>query len=308
MGRCNIQSAHISIIIPTYKRAQLLRNCLELLVPQLSPGCPIEVLVCDDASDDETRQMLESDFPTIRWLRGPSRGPAANRNMGAMQAAGNWLVFLDDDCLPGVSFVSSYCEAMDNLDEECFVALEGPTFQSEVPPSLMWIAPSNPHGGNNISCNFAISRWAFEKVGRFDERYPTAAFEDTEFFARLRAMNGKINFVANAYVRHPLRRVKNPLALAKNWEGKVIYSLDQGISPTTIYWRLPWHVLRVIQSRFRKQQMSIENAHAACLFFAEWLYVLRLTPRWVGKWSKKPRSAFWKKHVSEHGSVPKYSF
>jgi hypothetical protein len=96
--------------------------------------------------------------------------------------------------------------------------------------------------------------------------------------------------------------------LAKRWEGKLIYAYDQGASPFRLVWNMPWHALRIIQWRLGTQKMSCEKLWAAWLFLQEWLWVVWLTPGWVRKWSKRPRSRFWQEHVAEHGPVAKYGF
>ena len=87
----------VSIIIPTCNRADELHDCLARLIPQLPSDGSTTVFVCDDGSDAATKSMVGEKFPMVRWNQGPRRGPATNRNFGARQADGDWLIFLDDD-------------------------------------------------------------------------------------------------------------------------------------------------------------------------------------------------------------------
>jgi len=187
-------------------------------------------------------------------------------------------------------------------------AVQGPTIRSSSPTSLLWEAPHNPLGESHISANFMISKQSFVDSGGFDERFPTPAHEDTEFFNRFECKGGKVFFAADAIVQHPLRHVPSSRKLASRWEGKVLMALDQGASPVSILYRLPWHVLRVIQSRFINQPLSFDNLKAGYLFFNEWLIVLFMTPRWTAKWSRQPRSIFWNDYVLRNGPVPKHGF
>jgi len=251
--------------------------------------------------------MVEREFPGVTYHAGPRRGPAANRNAAARQADADWLIFLDDDCVPQDGWLQSYRNAMD-VEPDAFLALEGRTLREVEPPSLLWEAPHNPEGGILISCNFAMPVASFRDAGAFDERYPGAAFEDTEFAARFHAKGGQVLFIPGATVIHPLRRCPNARKLAGRWEGKVVYGLDQGAPPFLVRFWLPWHVGRVIQSRFRGKAWSWENLKAACLFTVEWLWVCWLTPGWVSRWSRQRRSPFWITHVESQGHVPKYGF
>lgn len=60
---------------------------------------PLEVLVCDDGSTDDSEARVRAvDDPRVRWLTGPRGGrPAIPRNRGIAAARGEWLAFLDSD-------------------------------------------------------------------------------------------------------------------------------------------------------------------------------------------------------------------
>ena len=84
----------ISVVIPTCERPQLIAKCLANLT-----GAD-EIIVSDDSRTDRTWKLIRDQFPGVKWVRGPQRGPAANRNFGASQASGDWVAFVDDDCIP----------------------------------------------------------------------------------------------------------------------------------------------------------------------------------------------------------------
>lgn len=296
----------ISIIIPTFQRPADLRICLGAILPQLPPDDSVEVLVCDDGRDLTTQMMVKKDFPSFYWLQGPQRGPAANRNLGVREAKGEWLIFVDDDCIPATQWLAAYLAAIPEAPP--MLAFEGATWRMGNPPSLLWEAPHNPRGGALISCNFAIRKADFLIVGKFDERYPVAAFEDTEFEARFVSQQGKIKFLSEARVDHPLRPLPASRKLAKRWEGRIIFAFDQGASNFRVLWGLPWHVFRVIQSRFKGQPPSLKNAVALFYFIQEWFWVLILTPQWAIKWGAGTRSHFWTSHTANGNKIPKYGF
>ncbi|MCB1277981.1 glycosyltransferase [Prosthecobacter sp.] len=296
-----------SIIIPTCNRTGDLRRCIEKLIPQLPEDGSVELIVTDDGSSHATHDMIFSSYPMITWIQGPRLGPAANRNRGALTAQGEWLIFVDDDLLPGPNFVTAYLCAMQSASKQLCV-LEGSTTRPTSPPSLLWEAPENvqAHGHLACSCNFAIRAGTYRIMGGFDERYSGGVYaEDTDLSARLLRAGYQVQFVEDAGAVHPIRHVPDAAKLAKRWEGKVIFAFDQGASAFTVGWRLPWHALRVIQSRFRHQPWTRENIRAALLFFGEWFFVLISTPAWVSKWSEAPRSSFWSTSAVR---VPKFGF
>ena len=92
-------SFRLSVIIPTYNRAPLVRAAVDSALRQSVP--PHEVLVCDDGSTDDTAALLRqvfADVPKVKVLSLPHSGlPAVARNAGIAAASGEWLGFLDSD-------------------------------------------------------------------------------------------------------------------------------------------------------------------------------------------------------------------
>ncbi|SRR5258705_6787295 len=287
----------VSIIIPTCNRTTELRDCLSSLLPQVPSDGSTTVLVCDDGKDGKTKAMMNQEFPMVQWNEGPRRGPAANRNFGARQADGDWLIFLDDDCNPRPGFLAAYFKQMELLGNDARVALEGATFRTVANPSLLWEAPHNPDGGVLISCNFAMPRRLFIECGTFDERYPAANFEDTEFDIRVRIKGVKVIFVRDAAVDHPLRPLPEAAKLARRWESRVVSTYEFGASTAQVIWHLPRHIALVILSRFRGRKLDRDNLKAAWVMFKEFLLTLWYLPGWLRKHQGVPRSPFWTEQI-----------
>ena len=296
-----------SLIIPTCNRPADLRRCLELLAPQIPADGSVELIVTDDGADEQAREIIAQVLPAAKWLRGPRRGPASNRNAASKTASGEWLIFLDDDCQPTPNCLSAYLVSIREAGAACCV-IEGATRREPEPPSLLWEAPQTlkNYGHLTCSCNFAIRACTFHQLGGFDERYLGGVYaEDTDLSARLSRAGYQMDFATKALVIHPIRPMPAADKLARRWEGKVIFAFDQGATALTVMWRMPWHALRVIQSRFRGQRWSRDNMRAVFRFAAEWFHVLVSTPGWVRKWSTAPRSSFWQ---VGGGRVRKFGF
>jgi GT2 family glycosyltransferase len=300
---------HISIIIPTCRRISDLERCLEELVPQLPTDESCELIITDDGKVSDTKKALESKFPVVSWIQGPRRGPAANRNHGAKISQGDWLIFLDDDIIPRKDYLAAIKFATHYYLE--YDIFEGQILNERPVPSLLWEAPFNNEDLPQLTCSasFCIRASTFFQCGGFDERYGSGVYaEDVEFAARLLAIGVRKKFLPEASVIHPIRRRPGPWRLARRWEGMCIMGHDQGATWFRITWNLPWHALRVIQSRFRGKKWSTDNLKAALLFTGELLCVLVLAPRWAAKWSKTKRSSFWTSWVASHGPAAKYGF
>lgn len=82
----------VSVIVPTYNSASTLDPCLSSVKSQTYPD--VEIIVVDNYSKDATREIAKKYRARI-FLKGPER--SAQRNFGAKQAKGKYLIFLDSD-------------------------------------------------------------------------------------------------------------------------------------------------------------------------------------------------------------------
>jgi glycosyltransferase involved in cell wall biosynthesis len=109
--RDSSKNVSVSVIVPTYNSARNLPACLEALRKQKYPN--IEVLVIDNYSNDETRQICETFKTKIILHRGT---PAAARNAGIAHSTGNFVLFVDSDQQLGDSVIEncvSLCTTQD---------------------------------------------------------------------------------------------------------------------------------------------------------------------------------------------------
>ena len=164
------------------------------------------MIVADDSPNGEAR-VVTGTFPWTRYIAGPKRGPAANRNHGAAQVRGAWLVFVDDDCVPDRNWLEGFFFRIQQ--EPTIRVWEGRVYADRERQSCFETAPLNESGGYLWSCNFAIERAAFERAGGFDERFRHAAMEDVELRLRLDQARVPIGFCPEAAVMHPWRAERN---------------------------------------------------------------------------------------------------
>jgi glycosyltransferase involved in cell wall biosynthesis len=87
----------VSVIIPTWNRADTLKRAVVSVLNQTYPVT--EILVCDDGSTDNSKQViLELNDARIKWCGGARAGmPSVPRNRGIAASKGEWLAFLDSD-------------------------------------------------------------------------------------------------------------------------------------------------------------------------------------------------------------------
>jgi GT2 family glycosyltransferase len=209
----------LSVIIPTCHRNQDLILCVEALRPEnQQTHVAYEVIVTDDGRRSSAEEIVRQQYPWARWCPGPQQGPASNRNSGARKASGQWVLFLDDDCIPVSSWISAYSAAIRSFPEYSLFegqTIGGPNSRTRSDHE----SPLNLQGGLLWSCNFCINRQLFLDVGGFDENFPVAYMEDTDLQFRLKERGHTSKFVADACVQHPWRPRKGAyfcVAMAKS--------------------------------------------------------------------------------------------
>ena len=90
----------LSVIIPTRERAERLARCLVSILQAQYPADRREVIVVDnDPRTAATRDLIERSFPGVRYVRENAPGSASARNRGVEHAAGELVVFTDDDVI-----------------------------------------------------------------------------------------------------------------------------------------------------------------------------------------------------------------
>lgn len=105
--------AKISVIIPAYNTGYYIENCLMSVIDK---QMKTEIIVVDDGSTDNTKQIVESlkkGYDNITFLQQEHKGPSSARNAGLDIAQGEYIAFLDsDDTLVPYSLKRLYAKAI----------------------------------------------------------------------------------------------------------------------------------------------------------------------------------------------------
>jgi len=192
----------ISVVIPTYNRLPILRQCLEALERQIlePPLQHYEVVLVDDGSTDDTVHWLDvhaTAFPHLRLIRQQHGGPAEGRNRGVHAARGDVIVFIDSDLVVTPSFLLCHARALERSwrqrgDRLCF------TYGAVINTANFDDPTSEPHKPTDHSWayfatgNVAIDRELLERAGLFDTAFRLYGWEDLELGERLRQMGVRL--------------------------------------------------------------------------------------------------------------------
>ena len=196
----------VAVVVATHRRAHLLPRLLVALTTQRDT-VPYEVVVVDDASDDDTSQVLTAlaaDAPIpVRLLRLPrNRGPAAARNAGWRATSATRIAFTDDDCVPDSGWLAALTAALDRADLVQGRTLPDP--QQPVGPFSRTLQVEQEDGLYQ-TCNVAYRRETLEAAGGFDEAFRNPAGEDTDLAWRAIERGARTAFSAAALVHHDVR-------------------------------------------------------------------------------------------------------
>lgn len=199
-------SVQVSVVVPTFRRDDLLRACLERLLDQSLEPAQYEVIVCDDGPGESTRQLVESfqrnADPGLLYIPiTATQGPAGARNRGWQAARGSIVAFTDDDCLPDRNWLSAGLAAMAEAD-----AVTGRTFVP-VPdrPTDYERDVAGLATAEFITANCFVRRSALQRVGGFDERFTSAWREDSDLHFSLLESGFRVIRAEQAVVVHPIR-------------------------------------------------------------------------------------------------------
>ncbi len=113
-------ASFFSVVIPTYNRADLLRQALDSVFRQ--DFANFEVIVVDDGSTEDLSKLVAGYGSRTRFLRQANAGPSAARNNGLDAATGEYVAFLDSDDVWFPWTLSTYHDAIVNHRSPAFVA------------------------------------------------------------------------------------------------------------------------------------------------------------------------------------------
>ncbi len=271
-----MSSPRFSVVIPTCRRPDTLRACLDRLAPgaqDLPPG-DYEVIVTDDGVPTVEKLVSEA-YPWAKWTQGPRKGPAANRNHGAAQASGAWIVFTDDDCIPSPGWLAAFAAALKPEVE----VYEGRTVSDRPRRTPFEYAPENRDGGFLWSCNLILSRKAFSQLGGFDPGFPFPQLEDVDLRLRIEAATLAHKFVPQAEVLHPQRPFPRGFRRIRGHESYFYLALKHGRSVRDFEFR-PRYVLRDYAREALMQQPWSSRLKFLAWAAVELGYLLVLPPLW----------------------------
>ncbi len=183
----------ISVVIPTYNRAQMVVEAVECVLAQTHSNT--EIIVVDDGGTDDTPQRLAEFGPRLVYMRQANQGVAAARNAGISRATGEFVAFLDSDDLwhqrkleiqmaflrrhPEVGLVVSHWDLAPGTLERCAMPLGDVSRIDVERVSCAQLAVRASFGTSGV----LVRKSCLDAVGPFDATLRTA--EDRDMWIRI---------------------------------------------------------------------------------------------------------------------------
>ncbi|MBT3180315.1 MAG: glycosyltransferase [Candidatus Marinimicrobia bacterium] len=210
----------ISIVTPSYNRADELIHLYRSLQNQSFDLSLIEFIISDDGSTDSTAKIVktwqsESAFP-IKFITQENQGPGAARNHGLENSIGDLILFIDSDCEAHPEWIKII---YDEYKKDSFDACGGPdaakddftTLQKAIDFAMTSFFTTGGMRGHSEKMmakffprthNMGIKRSVYEQVGGFGS---LRHGQDIEFSNRIRKSGARIRFMLDAVVYHRRR-------------------------------------------------------------------------------------------------------
>ncbi|MGB3493023.1 MAG: glycosyltransferase family 2 protein [Elainellaceae cyanobacterium] len=197
----------LSIIIPTLNRPQFLPVAVQSALAQTIED--FEVVVVDDGSSEP---VVLPEHPRLRLVRLPeNRGTAAARNVGAREARGKWMTYLDDDdqLLPHMAETALNALKTTTLPQPVavlsgleVVSSKGQLIETRIPPTLargshFFLEEIEPGKSFISKQTLVVEREVFLSLGGYDETFLSRVH--TELFLRLNPVCSLLGVPAVTY-------------------------------------------------------------------------------------------------------------
>jgi glycosyltransferase involved in cell wall biosynthesis len=231
----------ISVVIPTYNRSHLVAEAIQSILAQESDRLSYEVIVVDNNSPDNTRDIVRSfagrNIP-VRYVFEGQQGNAYARNAGITEAQAPIVAFIDDDIRAAPDWLATVNRTFAEHPQVGFIGGKVlPVWKVTPPP---WLTPRHwmplglqDHGDTEfllepvgltgvISANLAVRRDLLERVGMFSPALQlvkgcVGGMEDHDLVNRLWAQGVMGMYVPKLVVHTPIGRERTRKSYHRKW-------------------------------------------------------------------------------------------
>lgn len=256
-----------SIIVCTYNRAESLKDTLAALARlEVPPALTWEVVVVDNNSRDHTKQVVEAaqqHWPRLRYVFESAQGLSHARNHGIAEAAGEVILFTDDDVLPERDWLETTLAGLERYQADACGGYIAPIWETQPPPWLTerfygFLAvrtertddhPITQASQAPFGANMAVRKQVFDQVGLFDTNRGRkgnvlASGEDGEMFERILGAGLKAVFLGKSRVHHKVESFRLTKRYFRRWRFQTSRNIAQsrGLTGERRLFNIPLYV------------------------------------------------------------------
>ncbi len=236
-----------SIIIPAYNRAEILKSTIPAVL--LQTFTDFELIIADDGSSDDIKTVVENFKESrIKYYHQHNKGVCAARNLGAQNANGEFVIFLDSDDHIEKNWLEDFYDAIHAVHADiafCSVKVQRGN-------QYNFIDPKDPYHNKKdwgvfLAGAFAIRRNIFIKIGMYDNNVHFG--ENTELSYRIKKENVVPAFIEAANLVYK----PSPSGGSKNLQNRIdsnLYILNK---------HKDWFVNRPSSKRYYLQTAGIAS-------------------------------------------------
>lgn len=202
----------VSVIVPTYKRSDWLPKAIESLIGQDLAADEFEVIVADSSPDTRNADIVKHWSTRAKcrlvYLRKQPEGPGPSRNLGAANARGEFLAFMDSDCYASPGWLRQGIRRF----RDGVGIVQGRTLPDPAgrPGIFTWYLRVEKESFIYEAANIFFRRQAFEQVEGFQkDARPTALSplggEDLDLAWRIKRLGWQSTFADDAVVYHEIQ-------------------------------------------------------------------------------------------------------
>src|SRR5262245_22441179 len=191
------KTPRVSVVVCTYNGGRTLEQCVRSLLLLDYPN--YEIIVVDDGSTDDTRQILER-FPKVRAIHQENQGLSAARNVGLYSATGQIVAYTDSDCFADRDWLTHLVHQLHRTNA---AAVGGPNLTPEdgwlagcvaaCPGQPTHVLESDQQAEHIPGCNMGFRREALLAINGFDRQFRKAG-DDVDVCWRLQQAGQWITF------------------------------------------------------------------------------------------------------------------
>lgn len=230
-ARTPAEAPRFSIIVPVYNREAEVADLLESLKAQTDRD--FETVIVEDGSTLPCRRVVKeySPFLDIKYFYKDNEGRSIARNYGIDRADGNYLIFVDSDCILPPEYIATLRKCLKEHYTDCFGGPDSAhasftDIQKAINYSMTSFLTTGGIRGGKVQMekfvprtfNMGFSRRVYEKVGGFREMFS----EDIDMSTRIRLAGFSINLFRPVYVYH-----KRRVDLRKFWRQVHVFGMSR---------------------------------------------------------------------------------